>query len=458
MWEKFPSLAKMFWIENPVWDIASQAAQTAKNLATQAREQETKIAERVKPWYNQYISIYFQIFRTSNEVSDDNLERNIESSLSGIIFEQQYFKDIKYNDLNTSKHIDKIYDAIQPSIPSRPELSNLSEGDIKKYIKIVLMSISWWNHTSSYPWYKLFAWKKEEKVERWNKLLISMYKKEGKNISQVNPSMFEIFDKLHSIWDFWWILWNWTWMDLKSIEDWIKWKAQTLLSNWISGIASMSQIDFDQVKWWLSEKLQNLWDFKDITTSILNTSESRSLWNNFQMPWLGDWFEQNEVLQTFIWNENEWLLKFWHDMYEWFFASWDLVWTTTKIPKDQVSLKKVYEIYLITWWKTNLSELSPMQKVNVTANLLASYGTAMDVWSSISDIINKVTSTDFKIDQDVKNILFSIGKYVVNASIDAASYMWKIWLWLSTEHKIYSLWLLFILAKAPIFTKRTSLI
>lgn len=458
MCAKFPRLAKWLWIENPIWDGAAQATQTAENLASQAKEQEEKIAERVKPWYNQFISIYFKIFRVSNEVDDDNINRSQEEWVSEIIFEQDYFKSIKYNDLNNPSHIDNLYNAIQPSIPSKAELANLSQEDIKKYIKIALLSISWWNHIIPHPTWRFWQSDKNEQIQRWNNFLVAMYKREKKNISEVNPSMFELFDKLHGIWDFEWILWDWAWMDLESIERWIRWKAQELLSHWMSNIAGISQIDFDKIKWWLSEKLQNLWDFKDITTSILKTRDSRTLWNNFQIPWLSDWFESNEALQTFIWNENEWLLKFWNDMYASFFASNNLLWTTWNIPKDQVSLKKVYEIYLITWGKTNLDELSPMQKVNLTANLLSSYGTAMDVWSSISDIIDKVTSADFKIDKDVKNILFSIGKYALNASIDAATTMWKVWWWLSTEHKIYSLWLLFILVKAPIFSKRTSLI
>lgn len=457
MWKKFPSIAKMFWIKDPTEKLKQEAEEKSKKLEEKVKKSEEKVRESIKPWFKDYISIYFKIFRTSNEVDDSKLDRKKESSISSLIFEQQYFKDIKYNDLNNSSHIEAIYNAIKPWLIVK-WLWGLNDQEIKKYIKIILKSISWWNHISKPPSYKIFSSDKNQKVERWNNFLISMYKKDKQDISQINPSMFDIFNKIHSIWDFVWVLWDESWMDLESIEKWIKWKAQTILSSWVSSIANLSEINFDKIKWWLSSNLQNLWDFKNITTSIFKASDSRTLGNKFQYNWLDDWYNSNEVLKTFAWSENEWLLKFWNDMYDNFFKSQKLLWSTWKISKDQVSLKKVYEIYLITWWKTTIEELSPMQKVNLTANLLASYWSAMDIWTSISDIIDKVTKKDFEMDQDVKNILFSIWKYVLNASIDAATYLWRVWWWMSVEHKIYSIWLLYVLGKAPIFTKRTSLI
>lgn len=166
---------------------------------------------------------------------------------------------------------------------------------------------------------------------------------------------------------------------------------------------------------------------------------------------------ENDELQTFIWDENEGLLKFWGEIYQNFFKSWDLIKSSTQISKDHITIQSIYQIYLITGWKTNLEELSPMQKVHLTTNILASYGWPMELWWTISDIIDKITTNKLEVDSDVKNILFSVWKYLINASIDAAKFVWKVWLGMSTEHKIYSLWFIFILGKLPIYKKRGSL-
>lgn len=449
MWEKFPSLAKMFWIEDPSERLKQEAKEKKQKAEENAKEQEKKVAETIKPWYNFYTKIYFKLFKWSNELdSDFKVDKNLEWEVARCVFEHTKFKDLKYNELNSNNA-----QIILKSIKWNLKLDKqYSDEVLLKYVNLVFKSISSWEETTkTWTWFKS---DKTWKIERWNTFL----NKHFKNIKQENPSMRELFSNLNNLWDFE-LFWEDNWFDIGSLKESLKWKTQSLYDSWVTNIANLKESDFSKLKWWLSSKLQNLWDFQLISNNILKSSDSLTLNNNFEANWVEDNPKNKDgLVSDFIGDNEKWLIKYWNEIYENILKSWSLIDSSKNIKKEDLTLKKVYAMYLMTGWETNLEKLSTMQKLNLTFSIIVSNWTAQDIGNWLRDIVEKIMNNEITIDSDVKNLLLSIWSASINMIKDAWKFMWEISWWFAQKQPVLALWILVILLKFPFFVKRHSLI
>lgn len=450
MWKQFPQLAKLLWVEDPSEKLKAEAEEKNKQLQESAKAKQQEIQEKVKPWYALYSKIYFRFFRASSELDKDfNIDKKVESEVSRCLFENELFQSLKYNDLQNPTHIEKLYWVIKDNLKLSEEQKD--ETNIKKYIWLVLKSISGWEEKTQTWW---FDKEKTQTIERWNLFLKTHYK----DIEKENPSMKDLFSKLTHLWDFA-LFWDDSkWFDLEWVKDSLKGKLQTLYTSWVTNISNLTERDFDGLKWWLHAKLQNLWDFQIISTSILQSSESRTLDKNFDANGVTDSITTgNEKVKNFVWNEQDGLIKYWNDIFQNFFQSWYLIWSSVDVKKSDLTLKKVYSIFLITGWETDVSKLSPMQKLNLTFNLMVWYGEAEDIWGWLWNMTKKLINNEIKVDNDVKNMLLSIWKAAMDVMKDSAKFLWEIGWGFAKENPAMALAILVIALKFPFFTRRHSL-
>ncbi len=450
MWKQFPQLAKLLWVEDPSEKLKAEAEEKNKQLQEVAKSKQQEIQEKVKPWYSLYSKIYFRFFRASSELDKDfNIDKKVESEVSRCLFENEQFQSLKYNDLQNPTHIENLYWVIKDNLKLSEEQKD--ETNIKKYIWLVLKSISGWEEKTQTWWFKKES---TQSIQRWNLFLKTHYK----DIEKENPSMKDLFSKLTHLWDFA-LFWDDSkWFDLEWVKDSLKWKLQTLYTSWVTNISNLNERDFDWLKWWLHAKLQNLWDFQIISTSVLQSSESRTLDKNFDANGVTDSITTgNEKVKNFVWNEQDGLIKYWNDIFQNFFQSWNLIWSSVDVKKSDLTLKKVYSIFLITGWETDVSKLSPMQKLNLTFNLMVWYGEAEDIWGWLWNMTKKLINNEIKVDNDVKNMLLSIWKAAMDVMKDSAKFLWEIGWGFAKENPAMALAILVIALKFPFFTRRHSL-
>lgn len=453
MWNKFPQLAKMLGVEDPSEKLKAEAEAKKQKLKDETEEKQKEVKEIAKPWYSLYSKIYFRLFRASWELDEKfNIDKKVESEVARCMFENEAFQNLKYNDLKNPSSINTIYEKIKGNLKWLTE-ENKKEENIKKYISLIFKSISGWEEKIQ-TW-RLFKTEETQTIQRWSLFLKTHYK----NIENENPSMKDLFSKLTNLSEFALFGDDNKWFDLEWVKDSLKWKLQTLYSSWVTNIWNLTESDFEWLKWWLHSKLQNLWDFQIISTSVLQSSESRTLDKNFDANGVTDSITTgNEKVKNFVWNEQDGLIKYWNDIFQNFFQSWNLIWSSVDVKKSDLTLKKVYSIFLITGWETDVSKLSPMQKLNLTFNLMVWYGEAEDIWGWLWNMTKKLMNNQVKLDSDVKNMLLSIWSATMDVMKDSAKFLWGIGWWFAKENPAMALAILVIALKFPFFTKRHSLV
>ncbi|MBW7954389.1 hypothetical protein H3C61_01110 [Candidatus Gracilibacteria bacterium] len=449
MWEKFPSLAKMFGIEDPSERLKQEAKEKKQKAEENAKEQEKKVAETIKPGYNFYTKIYFKLFKGSNELdSDFKVDKNLEGEVARCVFEHTKFKDLKYNELNSNNA-----QIILKSIKGNLKLDKqYSDEVLLKYVNLVFKSISSGEETTKTgTWFKS---DKTGKIERGNTFL----NKHFKNIKQENPSMRELFSNLNNLGDFE-LFGEDSQFDIDSLKESLKGKTQSLYDSGVTNIANLKESDFSKLKGGLSSKLQNLGDFQLISNNILKSSDSLTLNNNFEANGVENNPKNKDgLVSDFIGDNEKGLIKYGNDLYNNILKSGSLIDSSKNIKKEDLTLKKVYAMYLMTGGETNLEKLSTMQKLNLTFSIMTSHGNAGDIGAGLGNMVEKIMNNEITIDSDVKNLLLSIGSASINMIKDAGKFMGEIGWGFAQKQPVLATGILVILLKFPFFVKRHSLI
>lgn len=463
LWTSFPWLADMLWLEKPAvvqaWDNAKE---WAKKVEAWAREKARGVVETSKEALSSkywiFSSIYFKLFRTSNEASEWGIDKWFEWEVSRLIFENTIFQNTHFNNLQDPSLVSKLYDSINEWWKKvKPEFAEKfsNKEEAIRYIRLVLLSIHWWKE--KFTRWEIFTEEKDIEIIRWKEFLIKTFK----DIETENPTMNSLFSRLSFFEDF--SMFWWGSLDVEWLYEAASWKLSSIYQGWITWIMTLSEEAFNWLKDRLSWPLQNFHDFKEISVAMVSSGPSRRLDNSFQLwdtsisdPLSLKMKEKPDLFKNFLWNENEWFIKFWNDIYNNFIKNWAILPWTSKITRGDISLRDVYGLYLATWWKTNLSDLTPIQKLNLTSWLLF-LSWASDVWASAIKMVENITSWDVKIDPEIKNLLLAMWSAVKDMWVNTASVLAKFGWWAMQENPALALWIMLLLVKMPFFTSHHSL-
>lgn len=466
-WKYAPSIAKFFGLENPIEKIAGEVRETAQR---QTRENQAKIEtkqreikesrERItdKLKYQTYAKRYFYLFRWTNELNPDNLKaynKETEKNVSFAVISSDTFQNIHFNDLidNKTSVVNELYD----SIKENDTLKWISESDIKNHIDLFLLTITWWEVKNDRKWFGIFKIDVEpSKISAWNKFLL----KEFENLKTDNPNMKKLFEKMSFFNSFDWIE-NFD-LSTESIINSMKWKVSSIFDSGAKWINSISNTDFNELRKWLDSSLHNIEEFKTISSVILKSNNNRTLDNNFKVLGIVDWISSLEwntknIFDAFIWNEKEWLIKYWNDIFKNFFQSWKPI-KHKDIQKKDLDLKTVYSIYLATWWESNYEKLNMQQKLSLTSYMFLSFWSAWDLWGGFWRITNDLQSKRLEIDDDMKNILTAMWNTTKNIAWEWVKMTWKFALWFAKENPWLAAWIIILLAYFPMFSRKTNLV
>lgn len=465
MWKFAPSLAQFFWLENPSLKIANEVLNDASNQARQAqerlREEHLGINQSIENanilTYKTYGSVYFRLFSASNELDkitwvDSNLERQISSDL---LWHNEYFRDLKYSELKNPNQSEKLYNELSELNPNF--YSKQDKNTVKKHIRLVLKSIVGWEES-----YKTWIWFKEtlkQEILRGNNFLIDVYKREEKDIIQENPTVKEIFEKLTSLRDFEiFSIWS---FDIEEVLKWANWSVNNFLNKWPRSIADMTPEMFQWVQSDLPEMLHNFDHFRLISTTLLRSHDSRNLENNFSFNenWNHDSISSSnnrKLIENFIWNENEWLIQFWHEMYENIFVKWVPIQWLSSVKKSDLSLKDVYRIYVATGWISDIEKLDPMKKLNLTTLLLFGFSDSQGLGQKLGELSKISSASSIQVSEDVQNLLIAIWNTSKDLVAKAAKEVGKFAWGFMTENPPLAAGIVILLWKFPFLTKRQS--
>lgn len=453
IWKISPSMAKFFGIKNPASEIASKIKEKAEN-ETEKKAQET--ITQTKPNYSIYWKIYFKLFSSKNELKetkwvDYNLEEDIWNDL---ISHNNLFLNLRYNELKNSSTNEKLYDEL---IKLNPKYKEKPKDIIKKHIDIVIKNIVWWD--IEYTSWFFFKDTKKEKLTKWSEFIKKMYEAKWKNIVSENPSIKEIFESLNHLKDFDIFIDNS--LDLEEILKSVSWKLDTFLSWLENDIANISEHDFSSLKNKLPKwALEDMTNFKEISIAILWSHKSRTLENNFAFAeknnhdWITD-SKNKQLIEQFIWNENEWLIKFWNEIYQNVFVSWKPISWFDSVKKSDLTLKDIYRLYLITWWESNIDKLNTIQKMNLTTFLLVWFSSPEWLWKKLWEI-SKLENSNIKISPDVEDMIIRMWKIALDNAESTLKVTAKFSWWFIKENPALRTWLIIILLKFPFVTKRQS--
>lgn len=459
LWTSFPWLADMLWLEKPA---TTQVVDAAKKWAEKAEQKVAKAVETSKEVlsskYGLFTKVYFRLFKPSHEMPDSNTDEPFGLEIARAAFETPSFQWAGFNDLTKPELALSIYDSIKSWWKIDPLFKDKIDDkeETLRYIKYVLLAIHW--GPVQYTSWKIFKETKDADIKRWRAFLNSTFH----NIDKENPTMWVLFSRLSFFEDF--SMFAWKWIDLDWLYKASSWKLSAMYQNWFSYINGMTEDEFSSFKDILPQDLSKFSTFKILTWSILFSSDSRRLSNGFVLDdsdikdSISKWMETHpDLIRGFIWNWSEWLLKFWNDIYSSLFQTWSLLSSTTKVSKEQITLSDIYSIYSITWWKTDISSLTPVQKLNLTTRLFF-FSNASDIWASVTSLVSSVMTWDIKIDPAVSNIIQAMWSSMVDLWVDTAWVLWKFGLWAFKENPIIALWIIASIAKFPFFNTKHSLL
>lgn len=467
VWKVAPSLAKFLNIENPTEKIAKQAAEAAQSEAQEKKDQVqealSQAREQVKPGYKTYAKVFFTIFSPSHELANANwLNRDLEKNISQDLFNLNAFPDLTYHQLSDPNTPRVLANQL---IEQNKNLYNEFDSEIlKRHIRFVLLGIT--GGQESYQTKSWYSWlpfttpkENSQEITSGHDFLVAMYQKDGEDIQVKNPTVKEIFEKIHGLKDFvGFEFWN---FDPGAMLSSLWGNLNNFIQNESDNIMKLGDDAFTEMKEDLPHSLRNFTDFQILSSACLRSHHSRTLENKFSLADnSSDSVNESpnqERLTEFIWDDQTWLIKFGNEIYENVFQAWDPIKWLESVKKSDLSLRSIYRLYIATGWESNISSLGPIKKLQLTALLIWEFSGAEGLGQKVWSIFRFDRNTEIKLSDDVKNLLMAIGRTAKNIAKEAIKQAGAFLWWLTKENPLLAAWILIIMYKYPILPNRKSL-
>jgi len=449
--------------ENPLEDLLpdTQAVTESVQEKVDTARQSLENIPAIPFWNTQKLQIFVTLFSASNAVNAANeklqADRKLERMLCGYLFWRDDFATLRYNDI-TSGNIHTIVDRIykEDAIPETIKNAYPPEA-IKNHIRAILLNIWWGIYTNNAQQnFSLRTW--------WDLIAKSFHENTWQDIRQGNPTMNELFSKIHNFESFKGFLDANNFDPAHAIES-LQSKTSQMFQSISVWWGNITAEEFSEMAWSLPSTLRGSREnFIRITRWILWVQWQRLLSQDF---WLvsgttRDTLEEDTTTWEFIQNT---LLPFGKAIHTSVVTAENPVKWLSESQKN-LSLRDVYELYIIMWWQTNPENLSSIRQLQLSSYLIFKWR-EQDTPEKIAEITNSLmnavidgvsTGSQYVLTPNVRNFLGNIGGAATDLWIETAKFSWSVLWELGKRNPIVAFGGFALLAAVPFITRRTNLI
>jgi hypothetical protein len=421
---KFPKIASLFWIESKDdWDSKKDKVWSWDDKKDSSKEQNDKNNENNSNFKYQavtgiFIKMFWGQFSNSREKIDN--KETLQT-----LFVHKQFKNKTVRELKEI-YKDYIWKKDKTWIKEKLWVEWIHSTDKEIYFALTVLVAS-----NSY----------------WYKLIDNLYKKKKPEEQNFNDKTIEevmlwLHRDIHLIQNF---------DQIGSVDELLSWKTPDIFNLWV-----VSKDWGLEITWWLKEKAELLnlskwliW-FAFINSKItLNNFKDVKYLENMNLI-----SEEDKKLLT------EKILPFWKNIINTINGSSFNLWLdlSGEFNENKLSLKQILDLYIITWWNTNINEMNTLEKTYLYAKIpwmMENPNLSAQYFANITKEIEKSASVSL-IPQEVKESLWNIGNYLAKKTVDQLldSISWM--KWFVTQRPWLAALMLLILVFAPIFTTRQS--
>ncbi len=467
MYKFVPRFAEMLWIDKPetkIWELKNllwldAVAEKVEESVKTLEDNKNKIIETAeKVTYQEKLNWFFYLFRGSNDIKNKENLKIINTNLEKDIMNKCWdsFGDVTLSNLEKNKKwvIDNIYKNYTPNkeLLSKKPNNITNEIYIKKHINLFLSSFIWWT-----DW--------NDKISSW-KTILEKYRSTIKNPETLK--MREYITNCKFLKDL--SVFNDPINLVKNPWDIAAWAFSNKLADLTKD--NLQNLDIEKLKqYWemIPESLQKWSDLAIVTLEIKSSSKEHKIdLNTWKVKYnknnLSNFENNANLTKNFIETKLAPFAKEFkinaqkHDT-EWF-LNWD------------VSIKDIYTMYLICWWKTNINELTPVQQTTLFATmgwLKTTNWSTENIWAATNQFIQKIINNFDSFIDKIPNVVKITFMWILKAVWNWMCLAWKVakefasWIFedaIKNKNYAWSIiltWLAALFIFAPTWTPKVSL-